>query len=158
MLNRMRLSSTNRPLTAIRHWRDSGLLNLNAPYQRGHVWGDTRRVNLIRSILLGIPIPAIIVNCREGGEWDDESFQYVIVDGKQRCTAVLMFLDSKLSIPGCWVELEGQVLFSDLPIAIQRSIGHCPLAFCEGMLESLEQETEVFNLVNFGGVPQGGKD
>ena len=154
-LKRLQMSTTNRPLDVIRHWRNEGLLMLNPPYQRGDVWGATRRVNLIRSILLGIPIPSIVINDRMNANWGDDEYSYAVIDGKQRCQTVLMFMDNQLAIPGEWVGMNGDVLFGDLRLPKQRSIKSHPLGFCEGSLKNLEQEFKVFELINFGGVPQG---
>lgn len=156
-LSRLRLSTTNRPLDVIRHWRNEGMLYLDPPYQRGDVWGEERRVNLIRSVLLGVPIPSIVVNDRLGAEWVDD-YRLAVIDGRQRCQTVLMFMDSDLAIPGSWVGMSGDVLFSELPIERQRGIRNHAMGFCEGHLETIEQEHEVFELINFGGVPQGEAD
>ncbi|MEM1225938.1 MAG: DUF262 domain-containing protein [Planctomycetota bacterium] len=157
-LKRLRLSTTNRPLDVIRRWRNEGVLMLDLPYQRGDVWGVKRRVNLIRSVLLGVPIPSIVVNDRMNAEWGGEQWHYAVIDGKQRCQTVLMFMDDELAIPGEWVGLVGQVMWTDLPVVQQRKIKQHALGFCEGALESIEQEIEVFELINFGGVPQGESD
>lgn len=157
MLKRLQLSTTNRPLDVIQHWRDEGMLLLDAPYQRGDVWGPRRRINLIRSLLLGIPIPSIIVNDRGAADWDND-WRVAVIDGRQRCTTILMFLDSLLAIPGEWVGESGSTYFKDLPISMQRRLRHASIGLSEGRLESVEQETEVFELVNYGGVPQGETD
>jgi len=67
-LERLKLSQTNRPMDVIKHWHIDGQLLLDPPYQRGDVWGYKRQANLIRSILLGVPIPSIIINDRWQGE------------------------------------------------------------------------------------------
>lgn len=160
MLKRLRLMTTNRPLDTIRHWRNEGMLLLDAPYQRGDVWGPKRRVNLIRSLLLGVPIPSIVVNDRGGAEWPND-WRVAVIDGRQRCTTILMFLDSQLSVPGEWFGEYGEtdrVFYKDLTAATQRQLRLSTLGFSEGNLESIEQETEVFELVNYGGVPQGETD
>lgn len=159
-LERLRLSQTNRPIDTLLYWKKEQQLNLSPPYQRGDVWGYRRRQNLIRSILLGVPIPSIIINDRFAANWkDDESI--VVIDGKQRITAVLDFLNDDLTVPAEWFGVDsfmGLVVFSDLTPARQRYFRQFPLPFTEGQLGSLEAETEVFDLVNFGGVPQGESD
>ena len=155
----LRMTNTNRPIEVIRNWRDNGMLMLSPPYQRGDVWGAKRRVNLIRSILLGVPIPSIVVNDRIRGEWGDDDLHYAVIDGKQRCTTILMFLDDQLSIPGGWMEIDSdEVLFSELPVPKQRRFKNQAIGFCEGSLRTLEAEQEVFELINFGGVAQGETD
>ena len=160
MLERLKLSQTARPIDVITYWRNSGGMLLDPPYQRGDVWGTLRRRNLIRSLLLGIPIPAVIINDRFGAGWGGDDFiSCAVIDGKQRMTTILMFLDDLLAIPGEWVGIDKElVLFSELPIARQRGMRHHPIPFCEGQLPNIEAEIEVFELVNFGGVPQGETD
>lgn len=160
MLERIRLSQITRPLDVIAYWRDSGSMLLNPPYQRGDVWGTVRRRNLIRSLLLGIPIPSIIINDRFAAGWSEKEYiSCAVIDGKQRMTAILMFLDSQLAIPGEWVGMDqNMIIFNELPIARQRGLRKQPIQFCEGQLGSIEEEMEVFELVNFGGVPQGESD
>lgn len=160
-LQRLRLSATNRPLEVIRYWHDENGMLLSPPYQRGDVWGKTRQRNLIRSILLGIPIPAIIINDRASAGWD-EMISCAVIDGKQRITAILAFLKGELGVPAEWLGVcgdeNGLVHYPYLPLPTQRHIKNFPLPFCEGQLGSLEAEREVFELVNFGGVPQGESD
>lgn len=155
MIERLRLSQTNRPLDVITHWHKEGQLLLSPPYQRGDVWGPVRQRNLIRSILLGVPIPSIIINDRFQSGWGEE---IAVIDGKQRITAVLAFLDDKFHAPGEWFDLPGLAKFSDLPDRQQRRLRQSPLPFTEGVLGSLEEEQEVFDLVNFGGLAQGQTD
>lgn len=158
MLRDMRLNQTNRPLDSVNFWEREGYLLLTPPYQRGDVWGPVRRVNLIRSLLLGIPIPSIIINDRSMTQWPNDDLRFAVIDGKQRLTTILMFLKSELAVPGEWVDLPGEVTFSEMPIVTQRKICNRPLAFSEGSLPTLEEEQLVFELVNFGGVPQGESD
>lgn len=156
-LVRLRLSQTARPVDVIAHWHKEGALNMSAPYQRGDVWGPLRQRNLIRSILLGIPIPSIIVNDRASAQWPDD-YTYAVIDGKQRCTAILAFLLGNLKVPGEWFGMKGMISFEDLPINRQRGFRNHPIPFTEGQLSTLDDERDVFELVNYGGVPQGASD
>lgn len=159
-LSRLPLAATNRPIDVIKHWRKSGYLLLDAPYQRGVVWGKKRQRNLIRSLCLGVPIPAIIVNDRFNARWKGEDGHAIaVIDGKQRCTAILRFLDNELDVPGEWFGLEGPVLLRDLPEAEQRGFRMTiTMPFAEGTLSTIGQEQEVFDLINFGGLQQGESD
>lgn len=162
-MNRFQLFNTNRPCDVILHWHTEGHLDLSPPYQRGDVWGEVRQRNLIRSIVLGIPIASIIINDRTRDQrWKVLSLAepfLAVIDGKQRITAVLKFLADGFRVPGEWFGLTPfPVLFSEMPIACQRGFRHHPLAFSEGSLGTLDEEREVFELVNFGGVPQGESD
>lgn len=158
MIERLKLSTTNRPIDVIRHWAAEGALLLSPPYQRGDVWGPVRQRNLIRSVLLGIPIPSIIINDRLGAETWADDYSIAVIDGKQRITALLAFLDDVLEVPGEWFGLTGPVKWSGLSVVQQRFFKNTPLGFTEGRLPSLAAEQEVFDLVNFGGLAQGETD
>lgn len=166
-IQRLPLHSTHRPLEVILHWQREGFLLLSPPYQRGDVWGPVRQRNLIQSILRGIPIPSIIVNDRmQSREWGGDGSEHIaVIDGKQRLTAILKFLAGDLEIPREWFTEKdiaftshGDLDFFDLTVARQRGIRQTPIAFSEGSLRSIEEEREVFELVNYGGVPQGQSD
>lgn len=157
-LEKLHLTTTNRPIDVILHWHTEGWLLLDPPYQRGDVWNELRRVNLIKSILMGIPIPAIVINDRMKKWWSRNQWGYAVIDGKQRCQTITMFLDNKFTIPGEWVGLKNNVFFNDFTKSQQRSFRHSTIGFCEGSLKTLEQEKEVFELINFGGVHQGETD
>ena len=138
------------------YWMRDNHLDLNPPYQRGDVWGTVRRRNLIRSIMLGIPVPSIIINDRFSAGWGDH---IAVIDGKQRITTILMLFDGELCLPGSWFGLDlSLVAFPELPLPDQRRLKQMPLQVCEGQLRTLEEEREVFELVNFGGVAQGETD
>lgn len=63
--------------------------NLNPEFQRDFVWTDASQQKLITSILLGIPLPSVIINSvhQEEGRWFHE-----VVDGKQRLSTILRFV------------------------------------------------------------------
>lgn len=159
-LERLRLTQTNRPVDTILYWKLDRLLDLSPPYQRGDVWGCRRRANLIRSILLGVPIPSVIINDRFSANWrEDESI--AVIDGKQRLTTILDFLNDALLVPAEWFGMStpsGLLVFSELPMPDQRRFRQSPIPFTEGQLPDLAAEQEVFELVNYGGVPQGESD
>lgn len=157
MITRLGLSQTARPVDVFTYWRETGGMLLDPPYQRGDVWGPVRQRNLIKSILTGVPIPSIVINDRFGAGWGG----YVsccVIDGKQRITAILKFIDGKLDVPGEWFDMPGMVFFDRIPISYQRRFRMTPLQVCEGQLPSEEMEREIFDLINFGGVPQGESD
>lgn len=155
MIQRLRIYQTARPIDTFAYWNNNGQLLLSPPYQRGDVWGTKRRRNLIKSILLGVPIPSIIINDRFSSNWGEE---IAVIDGKQRITTILMFFNGELRVPGEWFGMEGDVTFSQITVPQQRGFKHTPLQVCEGQLPNIEAEIEVFELVNFGGVAQGESD
>lgn len=157
----------------IRNLRE-GELDLDAPYQRDHVWGTQRQVNLIRSLTLGLPTGAIYLNER------DIMKPTVVIDGKQRLSAVLRWLDGDLAVPRDWFPVgaerlpggrEGSVLieehaagqdtvtFNDLTRAGRLGwTNHAGVAVYNARFtgpDAVEREEELFNLLNHGGLPQG---
>jgi hypothetical protein len=157
MLGEMRLNQTNRPCDIVLYWSEdrSGGLILNPPYQRGDVWGPTRRRNLIKSMLLGIPIPSMIINDRFAADWPEDQ-GVAVIDGKQRITTLLMFFNNTLTVPGNWFgDSRDWIRFNELSEGQQRRFQNKPLPFSEGRLPDLAAEQQVFDLVNFGGLRQG---
>lgn len=141
-------------------------MDIDPEYQRGHVWGKTRQRNLIRSLLSGIPCGTIIIGDRYDhlGNYPAGSAGYVVIDGKQRITAIREFMDGKLAVPGSWwedadLEHPGEVVtWDDLTDLGQRKFKRCTIAASEGVVTSLDNEREIFDLINFGGVAQGSED
>lgn len=137
-------------------------IDLNPPYQRGDVWGLKRRQNLIKSLLIGVPIPSIVLNDRHRAEYKGRnSRQYAVIDGKQRITTILMFMGGALCVPGEWfprdhkpLDLE-YVSFNELSQLGQRNFKGITIQVAEAVIDTLEGEREVFDLINFGGLRQG---
>lgn len=139
------------------------VFDMDQPYQRGIVWGLRRRQNLIKSIMMGIPIPAIVINDRfsagfhHPGYGQDRNWQYAIVDGKQRVTTIQAFINNEFSVPRQWWvdDADGTAYYGDLSLPQQRGFRNTPIPVAEGQFTSLDQEHELFDLVNFGGLQQG---
>lgn len=142
-------------------------LNLDAEYQRGHVWGVDRQRALIFSILAGLPVSAIIVNDRFNNFPDHPLDEpgYAVIDGKQRITAMRAFMNDEFSIPAEWVEdrhlpenAGESVTYSQLGTVFDRKFKGSPVAYVEAQLATVDEERRVFDLINFGGVAQGQSD
>lgn len=171
---RLAMSTTARPISWLQHLSHKGELDTTQPYQRGLVWGAARKRALIRSLLMGVPIPSLIVNDRnlagfsEPG-YGDRNWDYAVIDGKQRTDAIVGFLSDAFSIPSSWLRPEWvespietddgpYVLHSGMTRAARRLLGNTPIGVSEGRFPSLAEEREIFDLVNFGGVAQGETD
>lgn len=157
----MKLTQMSRQISCLTQWRDDldgDMLLLNPPHQRGDVWGIKRRRNLIRSVLLGVPIPSLIVNNRFAAGWNGD-YRMAVIDGRQRITTLLMFMDGHLGVPGDWFGHDlPEIRWLNLSTIEQRGFRQKPLAFSEGQLPTIEDEQSVFDLVNFGGLSQGESD
>ncbi|WP_082031897.1 DUF262 domain-containing protein [Nocardia vulneris] len=75
-----------------RKMSDSGELVLQPEYQRKAVWPVRAKVSLMETILLGFPIPEIYLSYETSPDGDQT---VSVVDGQQRLTALLEFLDNK---------------------------------------------------------------
>lgn len=136
------------------------MYNLDAPYQRGNVWGVERQRKLIESMMLGIPIGTVIINRRH---WLANDDRYQVVDGKQRITAIWDFVDGKYGVPAEWfgdcaAHLCGLVTYDDLPDRARRMVTAMSVPVVECNLDGIDEESELFDRVNFAGVPQGASD
>lgn len=186
-LTELHMGTLNTSLAQIQGWakRDVGL-DMEQPYQRGDVWGLIRRRNLIRSFLMGVPIPSLILNDRFSAKFREPGYAeqwlpadrkghggrawaYAVVDGKQRVTTVLMYYRDEFAVPASWwmlnevqttVETDDgpYVTFSGLSPKGQGRFDFAPIAVAMGRFPTLAGERFVFDLVNYGGVPQGAKD
>jgi len=74
-------------------------LNLDPDFQRAHVWDSDKRVKYVEFLLKGGKSNPIYFNC-EGwmGRGGNREGEFVIVDGKQRLTAILMFLNNEFPV------------------------------------------------------------
>ena len=80
----------------IKNFIDEENLDLDPDFQRGHVWNNEQRVRFVEFILQDGKTNPIYFN-NEG--WDSfKQGEFVIVDGKQRLTALLMFLNNELPV------------------------------------------------------------
>ena len=66
-------------------------LMIAPPFQRGLVWKMDQKRELIESILMGIPMPAVYV-------FEDENGQKQVVDGRQRISTIISFLNDEFSL------------------------------------------------------------
>jgi hypothetical protein len=145
----------------------NGKLDLDAPYQRGHVWGLARRRNLMRSVLMGLPFGSITVNNRLKATRYLDTTQ-AVVDGKQRITTLLMWVRDEFACPASWFPPEDVLVTEetpDGPYVRCSGLRHGATRFentqvptLEAELDFIEQEQDLFDLINFGGVPQGARD
>lgn len=71
--------------------KENGKLLLDPDFQRRDVWKSSQKAELIESILMNIPLPFIYLTENKKGE-------LVVVDGRQRLTALFEFLDDQFSL------------------------------------------------------------
>ena len=127
----MRVSKLDWSPYFINSMRDK--INKKPQYQRTEVWPVRKKVRLIDSILRGFDIPKFYVASSE------EPYDYEVVDGQQRMTAILDFMDGKLEITGNfekWGKLSGKK-FQGLSSEMNRYFGNFQLHFV--LLDEVEE-------------------
>jgi hypothetical protein len=67
---------------------DKDNIDLNPTFQRRNAWNDTKRSKLIESLIIGIPVPEIVL-----AEDKDKKRSFIVIDGKQRLLAIAGFQD-----------------------------------------------------------------
>ncbi len=110
--------TTSDVIRRIKHER----IVLDPDFQRGFVWDKNKQSRLIESILLRIPLPVFYVAEDDGG-------RLIVVDGRQRLSTLLHFLDDKLALQlKDRPELDGS-RFSELDVRLQNRVEDCQLLF-----------------------------
>lgn len=151
-----------------------GQLTLDAPYQRGSVWSLEQRRNLVRSWMLGLPIPALIVNRRYREPFvhpaDGVRFEYAAIDGRQRLETAVAWFFGDLAVPASWfpAELVRELVQTDDgpyvthagldPVGQRHTTNRFLIPVAEASVNTVAEEAVIFGLVHGAGVPQTGDD
>lgn len=61
-------------------------IDLNPTFQRRNAWNDIKRSKLIESLVIGIPVPEIVL-----AEDKERKKSFIVIDGKQRLLAIAGF-------------------------------------------------------------------
>ena len=96
--------------------RDEKRIILDSDFQRESVWKPIQKAELVESILMGLPLPIFYFN-------QDKMGRLIVVDGRQRLTALFEFMSNKWALKGLKVlkELNGKK-FQDLEPVIQAQL------------------------------------
>jgi hypothetical protein len=83
-------------------------INLSPEFQRRNRWDTKRRSRFIESIIMNVPVPPVFLG-------EDEYGKYVVLDGRQRLTAISEFLRNTYRLEGLevWNEINGRT-YDDL--------------------------------------------
>jgi len=176
-LKELKIYASARAIGDLIHQVNAGTISYNVPYQRGAVWNSGQRIMLIKSLLCGTPVPALILNSRPSSMWfgknGEELPVYAVIDGKQRLMTLQMFLSGRLLVPLSWWphdqltrEPGGSVITEDgtyvnyrgITRPAQRFFENTAVPVAEARLKSVEEEAEVYLRVNGAGTPQSDAD
>ena len=144
----------------------------HVPYQRGRVWTLDQKIALVQSVLLGIPIPAIIANHRGYGGGPVR----VVIDGQQRLTTMHEWFAGEFMVPASWfrpqdvlkpVDVSGfeeyadtgsYVAFYGLEEDVRWRFWLATVSVATGHLKSIKAEAMVYLRVNGYGTQQTDDD
>lgn len=152
--------------------------DLSPEYQRGSVWTEDQRINLVRSWLMGVPVPAIIINDRLFGPWPGGGpdgtplggYCHAVIDGKQRVETAIAWFSGDLAVPASWFPSDAiesaedtddgpYVRYTGLTRTAQRfQDRRFQLPTVEAKVSSIEEEAELYLLVNGAGTAQTSED
>lgn len=127
--------------------------NLNPDYQRNKVWDSQRKSRLIESLIMNIPIPPIFL-------YEISPSKYEVMDGLQRISTIIDFLNNKFKLKGLevWQELNG-CSYKELIPEVQDAIGSRYLSGSVILSDSKntkEKQDElkrlIFERLNTGGI------
>jgi hypothetical protein len=123
-------------------------INLNPEFQRRDRWDEEKQSRFVESIIMNVPIPPVFLG-------EDQYGSYVVLDGRQRLTAINEFLKNtfKLKSLEVWEDLNGQS-FNDLQKKkLDRAITRRFVPAVVILKESSPQvKYDVFDRLNTGGV------
>ena len=134
-----RWNSSPHPISDIRDWNEANRLELQPDYQRRGVWSASARIMLMDTILRGIPMPKIFL----ASTIRDDSTYRVVIDGQQRLTAILDFLQDRFALDKPYTGDEKGKRFSDLDRETQERFLSYKIDFNEAVNPSEEESREV---------------
>ncbi|MGB9446750.1 MAG: DUF262 domain-containing protein [Candidatus Acidiferrum sp.] len=123
-------------------------IDLNPDFQRRDRWDVDKQSRFIESIIMNVPIPPVFLG-------EDQYGKYVVLDGRQRLTAIRDFLSNLYKLSGLkvWEDLNGQnyndLQKKKLAAAITRRFIPAVVILKES---SSQVKYDVFDRLNTGGV------
>lgn len=113
---------------------EKGNIDLDPEFQRRNAWKDEQKSALIESLILGIPVPQIIL-----AEKKDKKNSYIVIDGKQRLLSILSFYSKEEITTFEPLRLKGLKILSQLNGKTLNDIENDALS-CD-LLTQLENQT-----------------
>lgn len=118
--------------------------------QRGFIWTDQQKSELIRSCILGIDIPSVAINNVD----KDGKTILEVIDGKQRLSTIIDFFKNKIK-----VQFEGKWFYHDeLPNDYQKAMNRFSIKVNEYINDfrplTDQEKEDWFETINFKGTPQ----
>lgn len=142
----MQWSTSTHPISDIRDWKTADRLELQPDFQRNEVWSRAAKIALIDTIFLDIPMPKIYIKA----VMKNEKTYRVVIDGQQRLTAILEFINNKfrLKVPHITLPEYDKKLFKELPEEIRNKILSYKIDFNEIVNPSDDDVRDLYARVN----------
>lgn len=127
-----------------------GNINLQPSFQRRGAWDDTRKSRLLESIIVGMPVPNIVL-----AEQKEHRGRFIVIDGKQRLITINEFLSDAFRLKGLDIrpELNG-LTYNELPSEDREYLDNSTLR--STVIRSWQDESflyAIFYRLNSGSLP-----
>lgn len=113
------IQTTHRDIAWFKQANEMHQLQMRPPFQRNLVWTDKQKSFLIDTLLNNYPVPELYMQDLTG---EDGSKKYIVVDGQQRITACLEFIENKFQIDAKDSPSFANLTFDDLNSEQKRRI------------------------------------
>lgn len=123
----------------------SGKLDLFPDYQRGIVWGDDERKELIESLLMNADIGKIVLVYINDSTYFENGKAWEVLDGVNRITTIVDYINNKFSVNGYY--------FDDLDRNDRQAIEGHTIGVAKIDELSMYDKLKLFLLLNRGGKP-----
>ena len=90
--NQAVVTSTDWTTETIIHLLERKTIELDPSFQRREAWTLSRKSKFIESLIMGLPIPEIVLAEKKG-----KPGQFIVIDGKQRLLTLQQFVGSQMS-------------------------------------------------------------
>lgn len=128
------------------------VINVRPEYQRRSRWSPKKKSQLIESLLLNVPIPAVYF-------YESELARYEVMDGQQRMNAIFEFLTNSFALTGLEkLPFLNRKRHRELPPRVKRSLDRATLSAVVLLQESRSDDADpyvirryVFEKLNTGG-------
>lgn len=120
---------------------------IDSEFQREDVWKKNRKIELIESVLMGLPLPIFYFT-------QDKYGRLIVVDGRQRLTALFEYMTDQFKLDKMKILPElNKKKFSDLPPVLQGRIEDFQIQAHVIMPPTPDRiKFDIFERVNRGGV------
>jgi 5-methylcytosine-specific restriction endonuclease McrA len=132
----------------LKYLNDQQKLNLNPDYQRdAKLWNKFEQTKLIQSILGGIGLPPIIWSKEESD--DEDNSILTVIDGKQRLTTILTFINNGVLFYNDGDEQSG-IYYEDLDDKYKQKFLNKNIQIQQYIGLDDTQQREIFERINYG--------